>query len=168
MVWLKNWIVKRRAEAEAEKTETDAWIERDLEEQKRILALSFEEARQQAELLLADPLKFTCVASPPSNDALTILAPGLLSLFSRLESVHAVDSEAFLSRQDMAPLIWEGNDLLRGHIVSMIGQAHRHAVALVKPHEERVYDLSEGDLELYPSVYHWLLMTFIRDSKLSS
>ena len=131
-----------------------------------IIALPHEEARRRAELLLADPRRLLCVpALSPLDTGVAPLASGLQSLFSRFESIQVVDSESLLSRELIAPFGWDWKEgPWRRYQFWQIGTAHEHAVILVRPQLEGVYDtdgMDEGeDLEEpdFPSVYHWLLM----------
>lgn len=157
MSWFKNLFRNKDADADA-KAKADAWDDRYFETLNTIMAMPLEEARRQAEFLLADPQKFDCVSSPPTKP-LDILAPELQALFVRFEVIQVVDDEAFLSRNDIAPLDMDGDGLSWGQPLWYIGQEHGHSTTMVKPHAEPVYDTTDGDppSEPYPSVYHWLL-----------
>lgn len=174
MTWLKWFKKTNDADKIVEDVATIAqWHEAYRQERERITALSGDEARREAEVLLADPQKFQCVPSPLSDDVVPDeLALGLRSLFARFESIRAVDNdpylsddaEAFLDRQDIVPFDWDGDGLSWGQPLWKIGQPYGGAVALVKPGEESVYDVfvdnasTNYELESHPSVYHWLLM----------
>jgi hypothetical protein len=135
----------------------NAWEDRYDQEREKIADLSFEEARRRAEVLLADPRKFECVAAA-ANEPISIFAPGLQSLFSRFESIHVVGDEAYLCRQEIELFDWDGNGLSWGRPLWKIGAAHGHSLTLVTPDDERVYDMDEDELgEPFPSIYHWLL-----------
>lgn len=131
-----------------------------------IITLPYEEARWRAELLLADPQRLVCITAPsPLDDSLAHLAVGLQSLFSRFESIQVVGRESFLSRELIAPFGWDWKEgPWCKHQFWQIGTAHEHAVILVKPHLEGIYDTDGFDTgeEMeepdFPSVYHWLLM----------
>ena len=137
---------------------------------REIIALPYEEARRRAELLLADPQRLLCVpAHAPLDAGVVPLASGLQSLFSRFESIQVIDSESLLSRELIAPFGWDWKEgPWRRHQFWQIGAAHEHAVILVRPHLEGVYDtdgMDEGeDMEEpdFPSAYHWLLMAASR------
>ena len=131
-----------------------------------IIALPYEEARRRVELLLADPQRFICVpALSPLDAGIGPLASGLQSLFSCFESIQVADSESLLSRELIAPFGWDWKEgPWRKHQFWQIGTAHEHAVILVRPHMEGVYDTDgvdeREDMEEpdFPSVCHWLLM----------
>lgn len=152
------WAKPRLKAMEAE---DKAFFERYHRREQEIAVLTFEEARAQGELLLSDPSKFDCIPAPPALDALEALAPGLQSLFSRFASVQAVNSEACLSRDLIAPFGWGWKDgPWHEYQFWQIGTDYEHVVILVKPHQEGIY-ATDGDDDLeepdYPSVYHWLL-----------
>lgn len=143
-----------------------AFIARYVARLEEIMALPMEEARHQAELLLADPHTFQCVPmQSPSDDAIASLSPGLQDLFSRFERVQAVGTESILDRDLIAPFGWDWKERpWRRHQVWQIGSSHEHGLILVKPHQEGIYDTDgmEPDNDLnepdFQSVYHWLLM----------
>ena len=141
-----------------------AFSDRYFERRKVITALPVEEAKRQAELLLANPRVFECVPAPPaSGDLLASLAPELPDLFSRYQSIQAVDTESVLERAVIAPFGWDWKEgPWRREQIWQIGSSHEHGLILVKPRQEGIYDTDgmEDDLEeaSYPSVYHWLLM----------
>ncbi len=141
----------------SKKDEVELWEEHYEQAREIISGLTFEEARRLAELLLADPLKFEC-ASSPSAETISILAPGLQSVFSRFESIHVVDDEAYLSRREIELFDRDGDGKSWGQPLWKIGCAQRHSVALVRPHDERVFDMNDDELgEPYPSIFHWLV-----------
>ncbi len=162
-VWIVRWFKVLAANADAEIAANIVDMERYGERIEAVVALPMEEARRRAELLLADPDVFASVESPASQLP-DVLAPALRGLFSRFESVTAVQDEAFLSRNLVAPFGWEWEDgPWRRHQFWQIGWESGHVYTLVKPYEEGVYnieeledddDVSEPD---FPSVYHWLL-----------
>jgi len=148
------------AKIDRKDTAANMWMDRYDDAGKKIAALSLEEARRQAELLLSDPRKFECVPSERlSNDTLSKFAPGLQSLFSRYATILVIDDEAYLTRDEIAQLNWHGNGLSWGEEFWRIGAANGYSITLVKPHDERVYDTMDDEVgDPYPSVYHWLLM----------
>ena len=158
-VWIKPKLRAMTAEDES-------FTARYHRQYQEIVALPYEEAQRRAELLLIDPQRFLCLpAPPPLDDSLAHLASGLQSLFSRFEGIQVVDRESRLSRDSIAPFGWDWKEgPWRKHQFWQIGTAHEHAVILVKPHLEGVYDTDglDTDEEMkepdFPSVYHWLLM----------
>ena len=158
MSWFQNWFPKK--EAKANTWDAEAWDNRYFEMQKKIMSLSLDAARRQAEVLLGDPQKFDCVCSP-STKTLDILAPELQALFARFEIIQVVDDEAFLNRNNIAPFDFDADGLSWGQPLWSIGQKDGHSVTLVKPYEEAVFvtvdGLDEAPSAPYPSIYHWLL-----------
>ena len=124
---------------------------------KEIAALPSAEVEQRAQALLADATKFDCVPGTGSFTPPAALAPKLAEFLTRYESVHAVDSEEFIDRRDLAVL--EVEPLKEQFLNIGTGECLR---LYVKPGEETIYEVDtlneDAPVDTYPTIHHWVLM----------
>lgn len=157
---------------EADRAEYMAAVDRALEMDSEINALSFDEARARAEMLLTQTQTFDCAsASSPFVTDLSDLDLTLQSLFQRFENIRVRGDTPFLSRASVAPfgpITLVGGQSVEEYLFWHIGCGYKGIPVLVRPRQAGVYANLAGDPvdvgdELsdesdYPTVNHWLLM----------
>ncbi|MBI3947264.1 MAG: hypothetical protein HY321_15165 [Armatimonadetes bacterium] len=126
----------------------------------RVLGLTPEEARRQAEALLADPSRFECELGSPGPEARSLIAPlgpGLRSFLEtrvRIRSAGAAVAvgSAFVRRSRALP-----------EFVTIGCPGPEHTELAARPGEETVYVLvddvppDDRQEETFPTIYHCIL-----------
>jgi hypothetical protein len=125
-----------------------------LEDIERVRALPFEEVKQSALTLLADPLRFRCVTDSFSdNCTIERLGPILRDFFSHFESVKEIRGDFCVGRQIV------GDSALRNGFLK-IGYDFASSELVVRPGEDSVYIVTDSEhiLDGDPTIYHNILL----------
>jgi len=128
--------------------------------ERRVFALSIDEARARVEPLLTDSTRYHSSSSPPTaveRARLEDLAPALREFMERFQLVEEVYGDGRFGRALLQPAEYHlgftrvGTDAMHTEVVARPGEA---AVYSVDGSEERF-----EQFEAYPSIYHYLLMS---------
>jgi len=116
----------------------------------KVLALPFNEVKQQALNLIADSHRFHTIEAPPANNpAIERLGPVLREFFSRFESVRDMQGDFYVGRSAI------GDSCLRPGFVK-IGSDFESSELVVRPGEDRVFIVTDPEhrLDGLPTIYH--------------
>jgi len=131
------------------KSRTVADIQARAEIQK-VLALPFDQVKQHALELLADPERFRCVTKNlTDNPLIESLGPTLRAFFLRFESVAEINGDFFVGRGTV------GNSKLRPGFLT-IGSDFAHSELVAKQGDDRVFIVTDAEhrLDGLPTIYH--------------
>jgi len=162
---IKAFAERARAKRIEEDAQLQAWRDANDERREAIAELPLSVAREQALALLADPRYFECTESSDADASrLDFLAPELLSLFQRYETIESVSQPCLLDRNEIQQVKVAAKSRRKPPPFWIIGwEDGGHWVVVVKAGEEGIFvtDDFENTEEMiepdYPSVYHWLL-----------
>jgi hypothetical protein len=115
-----------------------------------VLSLPFEEVKERALALVADPRRFKYVRSTLSdNTDIEKLGPSLKDFFSNFESIEQVGGDFSVSRSAV------GKSSLRQGFLK-IGTDFAHSELVVRPGRDEVFIVTDADhvLDGLPTIYH--------------
>jgi hypothetical protein len=124
-----------------------------------VLRMTISDARQAFFSALSEGDVFDADEDPSDAANLAELAPELQSLLTRYREIRKRGSDIHVTR-DMVSMNASFPDFI------LVGEDLDGTIVAVKPEEEPIFifdgeDEEEQQSPLYPSVYHWLLDSFI-------
>jgi hypothetical protein len=162
-------IFKRIKDWWTEVNKPDEQLERALDQayeecESELKPLQVAEAKCRAAALLANPDRFQCIETPPTEADrcwLEALAPLQRGFFERYRRVHAMHGDEWFERNDVSFERHGWND----QTWIYIGGEGFHDYLLSKRGEEAIYSCGESTLDVEgpvkqaESIYHYLLCT---------
>ena len=120
------------------------------EDKQRVRALGFDQVKQHALDLIADPRRFeTITGNLSSKPAIERLGPILRDFFSHFESVREINGDFFVSRKVV------GNSPLRPGFLR-IGYDFTSSELVARPGQDEVFIVPDAEhvLDGSPTIYH--------------
>ena len=120
------------------------------DEIQKVLALPFDQVKQHALELLADPKRFICVTGKlTDNPMIENLGPVLRDFFLRFESVAEANGDFSVGRRTV-----ENSKLRPGFL--KIGSDFANSELIVKPGGDHVFIVTDAEhrLDGLPTIYH--------------
>ena len=144
---------------------SEKWKSEYVQAQQVVLKLSLEEAAKRSEYLMADPQRFVVEkARPDVVPRRTELAPELVALFSKYESIRTASGEF-----QVAWNLIGDSDFRPGFL--RIGADYDHTEVAVKPGVETIYEIDgsgssvEAETVSFPSIFHLIIVRSRRGTR---